>query len=60
MAVKRGNGRDTCKFCGSDSLWGNFFNREGLGTDGRDGSPWDLLCPDCGKFQIRRNPKIGP
>jgi hypothetical protein len=51
---KRGNGIDTCKFCGSEELWGNHFDRDGNGGSG----VWDLLCQHCGKFQLRRNRKV--
>ena len=47
----RGDGVDTCKFCGSSDLWGNHFDRDGFGGSGE----WDVLCSSCGKFQIRRN-----
>lgn len=56
--TRRGDGVDTCKFCGSDNLWGNHFdsNDEGVATT-TPPAAWDLLCQDCGKFQIRRNRK---
>jgi len=52
----KGDGMDTCKFCGSNDLWGNHFDADGNGTEGDQGA-WDLLCEQCGKFQIRRNRK---
>jgi len=49
--ASKGNGVDTCKFCGSPDLWGNHFDSQGFGGSG----VWDVLCNQCGKFQIRRN-----
>lgn len=43
---------DTCRFCGSDELWANYFNRRGEGTDGsRRSDRWRVLCETCGTFQ---------
>ena len=43
----KGDGVDTCKFCGSANLWGNHFDRDGNGTDGADSTAaWDILCED--------------
>ena len=58
----RGDGVNTCKHCGSEDLWDNYFDKDGFGSDSpTDGSPggakWDTLCQQCGKFQIRRNTK---
>jgi hypothetical protein len=50
---------DTCKACGSTSLWGNFFGKDGLADEN---GTWDILCEDCGQLQskrIRRGPKAG-
>jgi hypothetical protein len=61
MSKHKGDGIDTCKFCGSSNLWANFFDRDGFGRSEDDGgrAPWDVLCQDCGKFQQRRNRKAG-
>lgn len=60
--MARGDGIDTCKFCGSDELWGNYFDADGYGVTNSIESPstdpgvkWDLICGRCGKFQLRRN-----
>lgn len=46
---------DHCKFCGSDNLFGGEYGKDGLAIGGLDGGVWDVICQDCGKFQIRRN-----
>jgi hypothetical protein len=42
---------ETCPHCGGSSLWGNYFNRKGEGSDGtHPGDRWRILCEVCGKF----------
>jgi hypothetical protein len=51
----KGDGIDTCKACGSDDLWFNFFDRNGFGTadDSRPGTTYTGLCNSCGQLQDR-------
>lgn len=42
---------DTCKFCGSPSLWSSFFDDEGYHDES---CTYRTICNDCGEFQDKR------